>query len=136
MTSTKDEVSMNHGLTVPLGYSSKVESTEEMLSVHEVCRAAGISRKTLYHYDRIGLIRPYSHTGKQNGRMYRQDVLNKLQEIRAYKNAGLTLKEIDSILNDPETDRKEVLLQAYSRLKERMTITGNQLKQLKDIMQK
>lgn len=60
-------------LTVPLGNSTTVEiveSQEKVLSVNEVCKIANISRKTLFYYDKIGLLLPKRRIGSQHTKMY------------------------------------------------------------------
>ena len=106
-------------LTVPLGNSTTVEiveSLEKVLSVKEVCKIANISRKTLFYYDKIGLLLPKRRVGSQHTKMYDKYAINRLQQIQMYKNAGLLLREIREILNDSKEHAYKYLQKANVRL--------------------
>ena len=45
-----------------------------MKTVHEVCESTGVTRKRLFYYDRIGLLKP-------SRRDTNQDLLNDIQDI-------------------------------------------------------
>ena len=49
-----------------------------MLTVHEVSALAGVSVRTLQHYDNIGLLRPAKRT-EAGYRLYDEAALEKLQ---------------------------------------------------------
>ncbi|MEE8808562.1 MAG: MerR family transcriptional regulator [Lactimicrobium sp.] len=128
MISTKND---QKGLTDPQGNSCTFDSREKMLSVHEVCEAAGITRKTLFYYDKIGLVKPANHKGKQNGKLYRASVLKELAEIKHYQNAGLTLKEIKILLHQPSHEEEtEILLHVRTRLLETRDRIDKQVNEL------
>ena len=106
-------------LTVPLGNSTTVEiveSHEKVLSVNEVCKIANISRKTLFYYDKIGLLLPKRRIGSQHTKMYDKNAIHKLHQIQMYKNAGLLLREIREILSDSKEHAYKYLQKANVRL--------------------
>ena len=72
-------------------------------SVQQLSILAGVSVRTLHHYDRIGLLKPAERTEK-GYRIYTKTELLKLQQILFYKTLDFTLKEIAAILNDPDFD--------------------------------
>lgn len=74
-----------------------------MRTVRQVAKAAGISVRTLHHYDAIGLLKP-EHVGANGYRYYGRADLLKLQQILFYRELGLPLNEIRSILDDPDFD--------------------------------
>ena len=81
-----------------------------MFTVTQLARAAGMSRTALLYYESIGLMLPPRRTGG-NYRAYAQADLDRLLQIRAYRNAGLTLEDIRAILTTkPRTsDARRVL---------------------------
>jgi DNA-binding transcriptional MerR regulator len=81
-----------------------------MFTVTQLARAAGMSRTALLYYESIGLMRPPRRTGG-NYRCYAQADLDRLLQIRAYRNAGLSLEDIRAILaTQPRTsDARRVL---------------------------
>ena len=63
-----------------------------------IARACGLSRSTLLYYDRIGLLRPSGRTGS-GYRYYTDADFARLERIRHFRDAGLTLKEIRAVLS-------------------------------------
>lgn len=64
---------------------------------------AGVSVRTLHLYDQIGLLKPSIRTEKKY-RLYGKAEALRLQQILFYKELGMPLKEIASILDDPQFD--------------------------------
>lgn len=79
-----------------------------MYQVKEVAQLAGVSARTLHHYDRIGLLKPAS-LSPAGYRLYTNENLEKLQQILFFKELGLTLQEIKEILARPDFNRAETL---------------------------
>ena len=67
-------------------------------SISKIAQACGLSRSTLLYYDRVGLLRPSGRTGS-GYRYYGDGDLARLQRIRHFREAGLTLKEIRAVLS-------------------------------------
>lgn len=67
--------------------------------IADVARAAGISTRTLRHYDAIGLLRPAS-TGADGRRSYGDAELLRLQEILLLRELGVGLADIAAVLDD------------------------------------
>ncbi|MBQ8067010.1 MAG: MerR family transcriptional regulator [Solobacterium sp.] len=82
-----------------------------MMSVKEICRVTGVTRKTLFYYDRIGLLEPSRRSGKQNFKEYDEQAVNRLLEIRLYREMGLSIPVIQDILEGDENARKQFLEQ-------------------------
>ncbi|MFC4148147.1 MerR family transcriptional regulator [Micromonospora mangrovi] len=72
-------------------------------TVGQVARAAGVTVRTLHHYDEIGLLSPRGRTAA-GYRRYDDADLERLQLIRAYRELGFPLEEIAAILDDPDGD--------------------------------
>lgn len=71
--------------------------------VGTVARLAGVTVRTLHHYDEIGLLRPSGRSGA-GYRRYGDADLERLQLIRYYRELGFPLEEIATILDDPRAD--------------------------------
>lgn len=80
------------------------------MTVHEVANLTGITIRTLHYYDEIGLLKPAIVTDSKY-RLYTDDDLCRLQEILFFREVGFALKEIKSLLNSPNYNRKEALKQ-------------------------
>ncbi|MFZ0395355.1 MAG: MerR family transcriptional regulator [Terracidiphilus sp.] len=68
-----------------------------MLTVSQLARRCGMSRTALLYYESIGLMPPPARTGG-NYRCYSTADLDRLLQIRAYRNAGLSIEDIRAIL--------------------------------------
>lgn len=73
-----------------------------ILKISEFAKRAGVTVKTLLHYDKIGLLKPSQKT-VSGYRVYCEDDFLKLQQIITLKFIGLSLTEISEILS--KTDR-------------------------------
>lgn len=74
-----------------------------MKTVKEVSRLAGVSIRTLHHYDAIGLLKP-SRVSEAGYRLYDESALRRLQTILLFRELQFPLKEIRKILDSPEFD--------------------------------
>ncbi|MGI2327843.1 MerR family transcriptional regulator [Planococcus sp. YIM B11945] len=75
-----------------------------MYKVQEVAKIAGVSVRTLHHYDSVGLLKP-SNIGSNRYRYYNDEDLKLLQHILFFKELGFSLKKIQEIVAegfDPE----------------------------------
>ncbi|WP_096439822.1 MerR family transcriptional regulator [Alteribacter populi] len=81
-----------------------------MYQIKEVAKLAGVSVRTLHHYDHIDLLPPSSV--KENGyRSYAEADLVKLQQILFFKELGFSLQEIKKLIEEPGFDRRRTLEQ-------------------------
>ncbi|WP_088281901.1 MerR family transcriptional regulator [Kineosporia sp. A_224] len=67
------------------------------LPVGEVARLAGVTVRTLHHYDEIGLLRPGGRTAA-GYRLYDETDLLRLQRVLAYRELGFSLEEVARLL--------------------------------------
>lgn len=68
------------------------------MKISEFAKKSGVTIKTLLHYEKIGLLIPSSRN--ENGyRVYLEQDFLKLQQITTLKYIGISLKEINDIIN-------------------------------------
>jgi DNA-binding transcriptional MerR regulator len=79
-----------------------------MWTVTKLAQRFGLSRGTLLYYESIGLLKAPARS-TANYRRYGDRDLRRLQQICAYRHAGLTLDDIRAILDRRETDAVAVL---------------------------
>ena len=79
-----------------------------MLTVSKLARSCGLSRTTLLYYESIGLMKP-AERSDGNYRCYSDKDLQRLRQICMYRDSGLKLEDIRSILERPENDASSVL---------------------------
>ena len=75
-----------------------------MKTVGEVAELAGVTVRTLHHYDELGLLSP-SVRSEAGYRLYSFADLARLQEILIWRQLGFALSEIGALLDDPGYDR-------------------------------
>lgn len=68
-----------------------------MLTVTQLARRCGLSRTALLYYESIGLMPPPQRSGG-NYRSYSEADARRLQQIRAYRDAGLKIDDIRALL--------------------------------------
>jgi len=88
-----------------------MKTTNELLyRPNEFATLAGVTVRTLHHYDRIGLLRPSGYTSA-GYRLYRKSDLVRLQQIVTLKFIGLSLKQIKDLLRRNSFDLATALTQ-------------------------
>jgi DNA-binding transcriptional MerR regulator len=88
-------------------------------TVGRVAEIAGVTVRTLHHYDEIGLLAP-SDRSSAGYRRYDEADLERLQQILLYRELGFTLEEITAILDDPEVEARAHLRRQHGLLKDRI----------------
>jgi MerR family transcriptional regulator, thiopeptide resistance regulator len=86
-------------------------------TVSQLAHLAGVSVRTLHHYDEIGLLKP-AYTGENRYRHYGEEELLRLQQILIHRELDIPLDQIRTILNAPGFDRIETLSRQRARLEE------------------
>ncbi len=89
------------------------------LRVGTVARMAGVTVRTLHHYDEIGLLRP-SGRSEAGYRRYTDADLERLQRILFYRELELGLDQVREALADPEADALVHLRRQHALLAERI----------------
>src|SRR3954466_12165327 len=73
------------------------QRADELFTVGEVARIAGVTVRTLHHYDAIGLLSPGGRSAS-GYRLYDEADLDRLHAVLAYRELGFGLEEIASLL--------------------------------------
>ena len=103
--------------------------TPDGLRVGELARAAGVTVRTLHHYDSLGLLVPSART-QAGHRLYSPDDVQRLYRLLALREVGLPLAEIGPLLDAGNgvadtvrrhLDRVEQQLGGLERLRLRLT---------------
>lgn len=91
----------------------------DALTVQKVAKIAGVSVRTLHHYDNIGLLKPKKRADS-GYRYYGKEELLKLQQILFYKELGLSLQLIQQMLDEPGFDIIKALQYHKKQLKQQV----------------
>ena len=88
-------------------------------TVGELARLAGVTVRTLHHYDRIGLLVPSERTAA-GYRRYTASDLDRLHRILVYRELGFPLEEVATVLDDPDADPAVHLRRQLRLLRDRL----------------
>ncbi|HEY6737850.1 MAG TPA: MerR family transcriptional regulator, partial [Actinopolymorphaceae bacterium] len=83
-------------------------------TIHQVASRAGVTSRTLRHYDHIGLLSP-SRIGANGYRYYDSGAVARLQRILLLRELGLSLDVIAGVL-DNQRDEEAALTEHIDRL--------------------
>ncbi|HEV2352101.1 MAG TPA: MerR family transcriptional regulator [Terriglobia bacterium] len=83
-------------------------STETLHRAGDFARRAGVTVRTLHHYDRLGLLKPGGRT-EAGYRLYAQRDFARLEEIVTLKFIGFSLKQIKELLEGEAFDMTTTL---------------------------
>ena len=87
----------------------------------ELAEAAGVSVRTLHHYDQLGLLRPSSRSAAGHRLDVASDV-RRLHRILALRGFGLPLAEVARVLDGEVTDLRELIQQQLSQVDEQIAV--------------
>ena len=93
------------------------------MNVGEVAALAGVTVRTLHHYDRIGLLSPSGRTSA-GYRQYAPADLDRLHQVLLYRELGFPLEEVATLLDDPSADPVAHLRRQHRLLRERLDRTA------------
>jgi len=91
-------------------------------TVRQVAGLSGISIRTLHFYDEVGLLKP-AYVSASGYRYYEEPQLLTLQQILFYRELGLELKEIKSILGRADFEKATALESHRSVLEKELART-------------
>lgn len=100
-------------------------------SIGQVAALAGVTVRTLHHYDEIGLLAPSGRSGA-GYRRYDEPDLARLQQIMFYRELGFALDEITVMLEDPQADPAEHLRRQH----ELLTVRLGRVRQMVEAVEK
>jgi DNA-binding transcriptional MerR regulator len=105
-----------------------------MLTIGQVAKKYSLSRSTLIYYDSIGVLTP-SGRSHSNYRLYSAADLKKMDKISLYRNAGLSLKSISSLLDKADGETHSSLEQRLFAINSEIQVLRNQQKVILKILE-
>ncbi|GAB3007519.1 MerR family transcriptional regulator [Saccharothrix stipae] len=91
-----------------------------MWRIGQLARMAGVSDRTLRHYDRIGLLRPAAVDPASGYRWYGAAELTRLERIRGLRRLGLPLRRIADLVDAPDAQLRAALAETVDDLRRDM----------------
>lgn len=106
---------------------------QKSFSVSQVSKLAGVSVRTLHHYDQIGLLTPLRQ--QDNGyRCYSEQHLVKLQQIMLYRQLDFSLEQIRDMMQAPDFDAVSALQQQHALLLSKLDATQQMINNIEVAM--
>lgn len=101
---------------------------ENLLKIGQFAKLAGVTVKTVLHYDKVGLLTAASRSDK-GYRLYGPAELNRMLSIKRLKSLGLSLEQIRSVMGKPEetTDLRSVLVAMETELQKQIDTLNRRL---------
>ena len=78
------------------------------MRINEAAELAGVTVRTLHHYDKIGLLSP-TKSAENGYRDYGEAELLRLQQIMFLKEMDFPLEEIRKMLDNPGLERNRMM---------------------------
>lgn len=99
---------------------------KQLLKIGELAKRADVTVRTIRYYEELGLITP-SELSAGGFRFYSENDLNRILFIKRFKDLGLSLEEIQTLIlgSQPGETKSEKIHANYSMLE-------NQLKKIND----
>ncbi|CAN5207025.1 MerR family transcriptional regulator [soil metagenome] len=104
-----------------------------MRTVKELAELAGVTVRTLHHYDEIGLLTPRERSAA-GYRLYDHDDLLRLQQIMVWRELGFGLGEIRDLLDDPDYDLSRALETQRAEMLARVGDLSQMLKRIDEAL--
>lgn len=105
------------------------------LTIGKLAAKHGLSRTTLLYYDRIGLLQP-SGRSLAGYRLYNETDVERLEQIRIYRSAGLSLAEIAEALATAKNESLSILESRLNQLNRDIQVLRRQQQEILRLMQK
>lgn len=94
-------------------------------TIGNLARKFNLSRSTLIYYDSIGLLSPQKR-GNGNYRIYSEENCKRLEQIAIYRQAGLSLQQMQEILDSTKCIAAESLKAKLEEINEKIAMLRRQ----------
>ncbi|MCL2914601.1 MerR family transcriptional regulator [Shewanella corallii] len=88
-----------------------------MLTITQLARQCGVSRTTVMYYEQQGLLSP-AYRGDNGYRWYGDKELERLKAIAGYRRYGLSLVNIETLLNQRGESQTSILKAHFNQLEQ------------------
>lgn len=99
----------------------------QLMSIGEIAKALGITRRIILNYETKGLLRPDRKDEATGNRYYTADTLTRIRSIRVMQNLGISLDEIQAYYNG-EIDLRSMIARLET-LRDELNLNIEKLKE-------
>jgi DNA-binding transcriptional MerR regulator len=104
---------------IPLTLTLRYGLSLRHVHVKRLSKLAGVTPRTLHHYDAIGLLKP-ARVGENGYRYYGEDSLLQLQQILFYRELDMPLEDLKKVVGRRDLDVLSALERHKDALKKRI----------------
>lgn len=105
-----------------------------MITLREVCKAEGVSRRAVQGYEKAGLVTPTGRN-ERGHLLYNQTEQEKIRRIKFFQEMGFSIKEIKEISNAPKYVVKEAIERKIETLWLEIDRKENMIKMAQELLQ-
>jgi len=103
-------------------------------TVGEVSTLLGVSVRALHHWDETGLVRP-SQRSDAGYRLYSETDIMRIQQVLVYRQTGMSLADIKTVLDDPKADAVAHLRRQRDLLQGQVSHLQHMLRSIDTVME-
>ena len=107
---------------------------DQLLTIGEVARTAGVATPTLRYYEEEGLLSPTTRS-RAGYRLYDAPAIERLGFIRSAQAVGFTLDDIRTLLRLDAGNARSCQAEVQGLLKQRLAEVNEKMKDLKRVQQ-
>ena len=116
------------------------QEEKNLLKIGELAKKAGITVRTIRYYEELGLITP-AELSTGGFRFYSENDLNRILFIKRFKDLGLPLEEIQTLIlgSQPGETKNQRLNASYTMLENQLNKINDKISELqkaKEIIEK
>ena len=101
----------------------------------ELVRMFSITRKTLFYYDKAGLLKPVDRIGQIRIKVYDEEGYKQMEKILQYRDAGLRIEEIRLLMNEECLTKAEIFENALNRLEKDFAVKRKEIENLHQLIE-
>ena len=104
-----------------------------MYKIGYLVKKFNLSRSAILYYDKVGLLKP-TERKYNNYRLYAQQEVEKLEKILLYKESGISLSDIQKLLDVENTGKTGILMERLNKIQMEIKNLKNQEKLVLDVL--
>lgn len=104
-----------------------------MYSIGDLCKMFNLSRSTILYYDKMNLLKS-SRNEENNYRIYDEEQVKRLEKIMGYRESGVSLKDIQDILDMKSNKVTNILLRRIEEIQKEIRALKKQEQMVVDVL--
>lgn len=111
-----------------------MKKENEYYTVCQMGRLTGTTRKSLYLYDKEGILKPLLREGPQQHKLYGKEQLDILKDIEKFRKAGFYLSDIKHLMEAEKSIEKDIVKGVLMRLNDQLEEISEYIQRTQEIL--